>query len=186
MFNNSYLSLDSMAKLELLPKKDILGQKHQMVKGLNNNVIYVGLAGLIGVGGLYYASTAGLLQIPGLSNASTVLVTAFPPQVKTGESVNIEGDFKDSGGRAATVLNGYIAVFEDTGGKVYDGSLGFMVSHFKVSVPTANWRDGSYTAIASDQPITAPGLGGGPTAVSNAPPGVAGPGMGSGTEVTLT
>jgi hypothetical protein len=175
-----------MGKFAFPPKKDMLGQKHNIIKKVPNNYIYLGAAGVIVIGGLYYAATNGMIQIPGMGAAS-VTVNAFPVTVKTGENVNITGSFTDSMGRAATVLNGYVAVFEDVGQKVYEGNLGFFVSSFKTTIPTTNWRDGSYTCIVSDSPIVGPGIGAAPTASSMqptaAPLSTAGPG---GTNMTLT
>lgn len=148
-------------KIPFLPKKDLLGQKKQLIKGVPNNVIYIVGGATLAAGGLYYAADAGLLDaiLPGLGlggNAATVVVQAYPGNVKTGEMVQIEGDFRDGAGQPATVPTGYLAIYEDTGAKLYETTLGKMVSHFKQSVSTANWRDGSFTAVVSDQPPVAP------------------------------
>jgi hypothetical protein len=136
--------------------KDFFGLKQQIVKGLDNNTIYMGAGGIVLVGGVVMMGAMGIIPIPGFGNASTATVNVYPANVKTGDLVTFEGDFRGVSGGMVTLYTAYIAVFEDTGNKVYDSTLGMFVSHYKVQVPTANYRDGSYTVVVSDKPISGP------------------------------
>ena len=136
--------------------KDFFGFKQQILKGVDNNTIYMGAGGVVLIGAVVTAAAAGLIPIPGLGNAATATVNVYPANVKTGDLVTFEGDFRGLGGGMVTLYTAYIAVFEDTGNKVYDSTLGMFVSHYKVQVNTANYRDGSYTVVVSDKPISAP------------------------------
>ena len=136
--------------------KDFFGFKQQILKGVDNNTIYMGAGGIVLVGAVVTAAAAGLIPIPGLGNAATATVNVYPANVKTGDLVTFEGDFRGLGGGMVTLYTAYISVFEDTGNKVYDTTLGMFVSHYKVQVPTTNYRDGSYTVVVSDKPISAP------------------------------
>ena len=136
--------------------KDFFGLKQQILAGVDNNTIYMGAGGIVLVGALVTAGAMGLIPIPGMGNAATATVNVYPANVKTGDLVTFEGDFRGVSGQAVTLYTAYIAVFEDTGNKVYDSTLGMFVSHYKVQVNTANYRDGSYTVVVSDKPISAP------------------------------
>lgn len=136
--------------------KDFFGFKRQILAGVENNTVYMAGGGILLVGGVVALAVTGILPLPGLGQAASATVNVYPANVKTGDLVTFEGDFRGATGSNVTLPNAYIAVFEDTGNKVYDSSLGMFVSHFKVQIPTANYRDGSYTVVVSDQPIASP------------------------------
>jgi hypothetical protein len=136
--------------------KDWFGFKQQIVAGVPNNTIYMAAGGTVLVGGTLLLGMAGILPIPGLGRASNATVNVYPANVKTGDNVTFEGDFRGPTGANVTLANAYIAIFEDSGNKVYDSSLGMFVSHYKIQVNTANYRDGTYTVVVSDMPIAAP------------------------------
>jgi hypothetical protein len=136
--------------------KDFFGFKRQIISGVENNTVYMAGGGVLLIGAVGLLAVSGIIPIPGMGSASTATINVYPANVKTGDLVTFEGDFRGANGQVVTLPTGYIAVFEDTGNKVYDSTLGNFVNHFKIQVNTSNYRDGSYTVVVSDQPIGAP------------------------------
>jgi hypothetical protein len=112
--------------------------------------------GILLVGTVLMAGLTGIIPLPGMGQAASATVNVYPANVKTGDLVTFEGDFRGVSGGVVTLPTAYIAIFEDTGNKVYDSTLGMFVSHYKIQIPTSNYRDGSYTVVVSDQPIASP------------------------------
>jgi hypothetical protein len=156
--------------LPFLPKKRI-------IKQVPNSVL-VGVPILAVVGG-YIANKQGwidLSMIPGFGPpggaggaggqvmtqpAGNITLSAFPPIVRPNSTITITGEFQNTTGQPIAVAEGYYAVFEDIQelgkglrNKIDSGSLGRNISVYNRVIPTTNWRDGSYSIIVADQPIT--------------------------------
>jgi hypothetical protein len=165
-----------MAKLKLpqiLPKKNI-------IKNVPN-VYLVGGGALAAAGGLYYAYTQGLLPseltslfegaagaLPGVSTGTVSNIIATPQLLKPGNPLVISGAVVGT----PTV---YYYIYEDIqprGGTgrilVSQGQATVGNGTFTATIPTSNWREGTYTAIASETPLQ-----GDPQAITG-PSGLAG------------
>ena len=92
--------------------------------------------------------------------AANITLSAYPPVVRPDSTVVITGEFLGPGNTPITVAQGFYAIYEElqdisTGlrRQVDAGSLGTNLSVYNKTIPTNNWRDGTYTIIVSDQPI---------------------------------
>lgn len=140
-------------------KRDLLGMKQQLVKGVPNNYLYIG-GGLIAVvGATLVASDMGLVDLSflGIGDAGLMAnATATPqPQVKTGEPVKIVGDIYNKQGQPVKVPAVYVAIYEDNGQQQFNQQVASNASHFEIAVPTANFRDGVYSFVVDSKPIVA-------------------------------
>lgn len=137
--------------------KDILGQRHRLVKQVDNNTLYGAGALILLAGGGYIAFQNGWLNnIPFISSlftantAAPTNVQVTPIQVPQGNAAQAVGNFNP------TATNTFYAVYNSTGTAVLNGTLGTNVSSFNTSLATQSLPLGSYTIVVSDQPIAGP------------------------------
>ena len=135
---------------------DILGQRHKIIKHVDNNVVY-GAGALLLLGGGYFAFTQGWLNnVPFISSFLTPTATAptnvmvNPNAVPQGSTAAAVGSFNPP------APNTYYAVFNSAGTSVLNGTLGTNVSAFNTPLQTQSLPTGSYTIVVSDSPITGP------------------------------
>lgn len=147
-------------KLPQLPKKPI-------IKGVPN-IALAGGGAIAAAGGLYYAYTQGWLPseltslfegvgagvIPGISTGTVTNIIAQPSLLKPGTPLTITGAVTGT----PTV---YYYIYEDIqprGGAgrilVSQGQAPVSNGTFSASIQTNTWREGTYTAIASETPLT--------------------------------
>lgn len=136
---------------------DILGQRHRLIKQVDNNTLYGAGALILLAGGGYIAFQNGWLNnIPFISSlftantAAPTNVQVTPIQVPQGSAANAVGNFNP------TATNTFYAVYNSTGTAVLNGTLGTNVSSFNTSLATQSLPLGSYTIVVSDQPIAGP------------------------------
>lgn len=124
-------------------RKDLLGQK-QFVKGIDNNMIYVGGALALGLWGF---SQGWFSSIIGGGGAPTgpVTVSASPNPDQVGTPVTANGAFNPP------VPTAYWGVFNQQGQLVNSGTIGQNIGSFSQSLGT--YPVGSYTVQVSDSPV---------------------------------
>jgi hypothetical protein len=159
-------------KLPQLPKKPI-------IKGVPNTILAGGGA-IAAAGGLYYAYTQGWLPseltsifegagaaIPGISIGTVTNIIAQPSLLKPGTPLTVTGAVTGT----PTV---YYYIYEDIQPRGATGRI--LVSQgqapvsngiFSATIQTNTWREGTYTAIASETPLTGdPQIMGGPAGLA--------------------
>lgn len=164
-----------MAKLKLpqiLPKKPV-------IKGVPNTILAGG--GVLAAGGaLYYAYTQGWLPeeltslfeqagaaVPGLATGTVTNIIAQPSLLKPGTPLTITGAVTGN----PTV---YYFIYEDImprGGTgrilVAQGTAPVSNGTFSATIQTNTWREGTYTALASETPLQGdPQIMGGPAGLA--------------------
>lgn len=161
---------------QVIPKKP-------WIKGVDNRIVAGG--GLLAVGGLgYYAYTQGWLPeeltsliegaiggvgaaVPGISLGTVNNIIAQPTVLKPGTPINLTGSVTGN----PTV---YYYIYEDIqprGGTgrilVAQGTAPVSAGTFAVTVQTNTWREGTYTALASETPLQGdPQIMGGPAGLA--------------------
>ena len=114
--------------------------------------------GLGGAGGVDKDVDAPLVDV-----ADTVDFEVIPDEVRPNSYVTAVGLFKMNDGKAVSVPEGYYYVFEDIGVNGRElrarGSLGRNVSRFSQNIPTPNFRQGRYTILITDTPLSEQEIG---------------------------
>jgi hypothetical protein len=147
-------------------RKDFLGMKQQIVKGVPNNYIYLGGAALTLIGTALVASDMGLVDLSlfGVNQEVSATASAMPQLVRTGEPVRIVGDVYDKSGKPIKLPQIYLAIYEDNGDVMMNQQVAQDSAHFEVSVPTQTYRDGTYSFVIDKSPIV-----GKPAQLTNVP-----------------
>lgn len=148
-------------------KRDFFAQKHQFVKGVPNNYLYVGAGAFALIGTALLASEMGLVDLSffGLSPQGGLVGTAAADKhmVRTGEPVKIAGDIYKSG-QPVKVPAIYVGVWEDNGDQMFNQMVAQNTSHFEVTLDTSNYRDGIYSFAVDSKPFA-----GKPAELTNVP-----------------
>ena len=138
-------------------RRDLLGQKYPIVKGIPNNYLYIGGGTLALLAGAFLANEQGWVDLSlfGLApNGVTASAAANPAVVKTGDPVKITGDVFGRNGQPLKLNQIFLGVWEDTGDQMFNSLVGQNTSHFEALLQTSNYRDGNYYFAVDWKPVT--------------------------------
>ena len=138
-------------------RRDLLNQKHQFVKNVPNNYLYLGGGAVALITTALLASEMGWVDLSffGISPMGGLVgtVAADRQLVRTGEQVKIAGDIYGRNQQPVKVPQIHVGIWEDNGDQMFNQLVAQNTSHFEVMVDTANWRDGTFSIAVDNKPL---------------------------------